>query len=94
MRCHKRVRPRRPQGIRARTHGVRTRRRAGVTGAVTAYPPDEHILRDLRFTFEHDGEGRSSRAWMPIVPEACNDAGHERAGVLAQNAVAFYRLPA
>jgi uncharacterized protein (TIGR00369 family) len=50
---------------------------------VTAYPPYEHILRDLRFTFEHDGEGRSSRAWMPIVPEACNDAGHVRAGVLA-----------
>jgi acyl-coenzyme A thioesterase PaaI-like protein len=50
---------------------------------VTAYPPDEHILRDLRFTFEHDNEGRSSRAWMPIVPEACNDAGHVRAGVLA-----------
>ena len=50
---------------------------------MTAYPPDEHILRDLRFTFEHDDSGRSSRAYMPIVPAACNDAGHARAGVLA-----------
>jgi uncharacterized protein (TIGR00369 family) len=50
---------------------------------VIAYPPDEHILRDLRFTFEHDDDGRRSRASMPIVPAACNDAGHVRAGVLA-----------
>ena len=50
---------------------------------MTAYPPDEHVLRDLRFSFEHDVEGRSSRAWMPVVPELCNDQRHARAGVLA-----------
>jgi uncharacterized protein (TIGR00369 family) len=50
---------------------------------VTAYPPDEHVLRDLRFSFEHDGEGRRSRAWMPVVPEVCNVHGHARSGALA-----------
>lgn len=50
---------------------------------MTAYPPDQHMLRDLRFTFEHDGDGRGSRAWMPVVPEICTDLGHARAGALA-----------
>jgi uncharacterized protein (TIGR00369 family) len=50
---------------------------------MTAYPPDQHMLRDLRFTFEHDGDGRRSRAWMPVVPEICTDLGHVRAGALA-----------
>ncbi len=47
------------------------------------YPPDNHLLRDLRFSFEHDEEGRRSRAWMPVVTELCTDLGHARAGALA-----------
>src|SRR5258705_11232234 len=47
------------------------------------YPPDKHLLRDLRFSFEHDDEGRTSRAWMPVVDEVCTDAGHARLGALA-----------
>jgi uncharacterized protein (TIGR00369 family) len=47
------------------------------------YPPDHHLLRDLRFSFEHDADGRRSRAWMPVVRELCTDLGHARAGVLA-----------
>jgi uncharacterized protein (TIGR00369 family) len=50
---------------------------------MTAYPPDEHLLRDLRFSFAHDPDGRSSRAWMPVVPEVCTDRGFARAGALA-----------
>jgi uncharacterized protein (TIGR00369 family) len=50
---------------------------------MTAYPPDDHVLRDLRFTFEHDFDGRTSRAWMPVVPELCTDQGGARAGALA-----------
>ncbi len=48
-----------------------------------AYPPDEHVLRDLRLSFENDRDARRGRTWMPIVPEICSDAGHARAGVLA-----------
>jgi uncharacterized protein (TIGR00369 family) len=47
------------------------------------YPPDEHVLRDLRFTFEHSADGRTSRAWLPIVPELCTDRDTARAGALA-----------
>jgi uncharacterized protein (TIGR00369 family) len=47
------------------------------------YPPDQHLLRDLRFSFEHDPDGLRSRAWMPIVDELCTDLGHARAGALA-----------
>jgi uncharacterized protein (TIGR00369 family) len=47
------------------------------------YPPDDHLLRDLRFSFDHDAEGRRSRAWMPVVSELCTDLGHARAGALA-----------
>jgi uncharacterized protein (TIGR00369 family) len=50
---------------------------------MTAYPPDEHLLRDLRFSFAHDPDGRASRAWMPVVPELCTDRGFARAGALA-----------
>src|SRR5215472_3866755 len=50
---------------------------------MTAYPPTEHMLRDLRFTFEHDTDGQRSWAWMPVVPEICTDLGHARAGALA-----------
>jgi uncharacterized protein (TIGR00369 family) len=47
------------------------------------YPPENHLLRDLRFSFEHDDAGDRSRAWMPVVPELCTDLGHARAGALA-----------
>src|SRR6202030_4353365 len=47
------------------------------------YPPDKHLLRDLRFTFEHDVDGARSRAWMPVVDELCTDLGQARAGALA-----------
>ncbi len=50
---------------------------------MSMYPPDEHVLRDMRFTFEHSADGRSSRAWLPIVPELCTDRGGARAGALA-----------
>jgi uncharacterized protein (TIGR00369 family) len=46
------------------------------------YPPDHHLLRDLRLTFEHGGEN-TSRAWMPVVPELCTSDGAVRAGALA-----------
>jgi len=48
-----------------------------------AYPPEHHLLRDLRFTFEHDDAAQRSRAWMPVVPELCTEHGHARAGALA-----------
>jgi uncharacterized protein (TIGR00369 family) len=47
-----------------------------------AYPPDRHLLRDLRLTFEHADDATSS-AWMPVVPELCADDGSVRAGALA-----------
>ncbi len=47
------------------------------------YPPDKHLLRDLRFSFEHDDDGARSRAWMPVVDELCTDLGQARAGALA-----------
>jgi len=47
------------------------------------YPPDHHLLRDLRFSFDHDASGQRSRAWMPVVVELCTDLGHARAGALA-----------
>jgi uncharacterized protein (TIGR00369 family) len=47
------------------------------------YPPDRHLLRDLRFSFDHDADGRRSRAWMPVVAELCTDLGHARLGALA-----------
>ena len=47
------------------------------------YPPDEHVLRDLRFTFEHSADGATSRARLPIVPELCTDRDTARAGALA-----------
>jgi uncharacterized protein (TIGR00369 family) len=50
------------------------------------YPPDHHLLRDLRLTFEHGdpaGGESASRAWMPVVPELCTPDGAVRAGALA-----------
>jgi len=55
----------------------------------TTYPPDRHLLRDLRLTFEHDGAPggehghRTSRASMPIVAELCASDGTVGAGALA-----------
>ena len=50
---------------------------------MTMYPPDEHLLRDLRLSFDHSADGRTSRAWLPIVPELCTDRETARAGALA-----------
>jgi uncharacterized protein (TIGR00369 family) len=47
-----------------------------------AYPPDRHLLRDLRLQFDR-GDGSTSRAWMPVVPELCTSNGSVRAGALA-----------
>jgi uncharacterized protein (TIGR00369 family) len=49
---------------------------------MNTYPPEQHLLRDLRFSFEH-GDNNTSRAWLPIVPELCTDQGHARVGALA-----------
>jgi len=46
------------------------------------YPPDRHLLRDLRLEFDHS-DGAASRAWLPVVPELCADDGSVRAGALA-----------
>jgi uncharacterized protein (TIGR00369 family) len=49
---------------------------------VTSYPPERHLLRDLRFTFDEHADG-TSVARLPVVPEVCTDAGSVRAGALA-----------
>ena len=49
---------------------------------VSTYPPERHLLRDLRLSFEHVDD-RGSRAWMPVVPELCTADGSVRAGALA-----------
>jgi uncharacterized protein (TIGR00369 family) len=49
---------------------------------MSTYPPDRHLLRDLRLAFDHS-EADMSRAWLPIVPEICGDDGAVRAGALA-----------
>jgi uncharacterized protein (TIGR00369 family) len=46
------------------------------------YPPDRHLLRDLQLSFER-GDGNTSRAWMPVVPELTAADGSVRAGALA-----------
>src|SRR4051812_20697236 len=79
-----RVRTRRSERRRrgAEHHPIWQRDRVGA--AVTnAYPPDQHLLRDLRLSFAHDEVGVASRAWLPVVPEICTDAGFARAGALA-----------
>ena len=48
----------------------------------TTYPPDRHLLRDLRLSFEHVDE-HTSVAWMPVVPELAARDGSARAGALA-----------
>jgi uncharacterized protein (TIGR00369 family) len=46
------------------------------------YPPDRHLLRDLRFSFDELDDG-TTVARMPVVPEVCGDDGSVRAGVVA-----------
>jgi uncharacterized protein (TIGR00369 family) len=48
----------------------------------TTYPPDRHLLRDLRLSFEHEAAG-TSRAWIPVVAELTAADGAARAGALA-----------
>jgi uncharacterized protein (TIGR00369 family) len=48
---------------------------------MTEYPPERHLLRDLRLSFDNDAD--TPRAWMPIVPHICGDDGSVRAGALA-----------
>jgi uncharacterized protein (TIGR00369 family) len=45
------------------------------------YPPERHLLRDLRLAFDHREDG-ASVASIPVVPELCGDDGAVRAGVL------------
>ncbi len=47
-----------------------------------AYPPRDHILRDLNILLEYKGR-ESSTARAPVVPAVCNDQGAMHVGVLA-----------
>jgi acyl-coenzyme A thioesterase PaaI-like protein len=47
-----------------------------------AYPPAQHLLRDLALDVEHRDDG-SSAAWLTIAPALLDDTGAVRAGVLA-----------
>jgi uncharacterized protein (TIGR00369 family) len=49
---------------------------------MTSYPPERHLLRDLRLSFDQGDDG-SPVASMPVVPEICGDDGAVRAGALA-----------
>jgi uncharacterized protein (TIGR00369 family) len=46
------------------------------------YPPQEHVLRDLRAEFEQRGDGLG-RGWLPVVDFIRNPSGSVHAGVLA-----------
>jgi uncharacterized protein (TIGR00369 family) len=48
---------------------------------MTAYPPERHLLRDLRLSFDNDAD--TPRAWMPVVPHVCGEDGAVHAGALA-----------
>lgn len=45
------------------------------------YPPDVHVMRDLRLWIERGPDG--ARAGLELVPELLNGRGHARLGVLA-----------
>lgn len=47
----------------------------------STYPPDEHLLRDLRLWIERGEEG--SQVGLELVPELCDAGGSARIGVLA-----------
>jgi uncharacterized protein (TIGR00369 family) len=46
------------------------------------YPPERHVLRDLRAEFEQPGDGKGY-GWLPVVGEVRNPSGSVHAGVLA-----------
>lgn len=46
-----------------------------------SYPPERHVLRDLRVFTQRDEEGAVTG--LPVVPELCGPSGDVRAGVLA-----------
>ncbi len=50
--------------------------------APAEYPPEQHILRDLRLTVEHR-PGGTSTAWMPVTPHISNPSGSLHPGVLS-----------
>jgi len=47
-----------------------------------AYPPRDHMLRDLNLFVEYKGKERST-ARAPVVPAVCNDQGTMHVGILA-----------
>ena len=49
--------------------------------AASAYPPDDHVLRDLRFWTERDAAG--ARSHLEVTPELLGASGSAHAGVLA-----------
>src|SRR5262245_37798243 len=56
-------------------------RRGSVPAPMADYPPERHLLRDLRLSFDNDDA--TPRAWMPVVPHICGDDSSVRAGALA-----------
>lgn len=46
-----------------------------------AYPPRDHILRDLNIVLEYRGK-EGSTAGIPVVPAVCSDRGTVQVGVL------------
>lgn len=50
-------------------------------GSSSGYPPEQHVLRDLRLWTERDASG--ARSGLPVVPEICGPAGDVHLGVLA-----------
>lgn len=50
------------------------------SGPASGYPPDEHMLRDLRLSIERDAGG--SRVGLDVVPEMLGELGQLRAGIL------------
>ena len=47
----------------------------------SAYPPDDHVLRDLRLWTERDADG--SRSHVQVMPHLVGPSGTVLAGVLA-----------
>ncbi len=48
---------------------------------MSGYPPERHVLRDLRLWTEREPDG--ARSGLPVVPEILDEAGEVRLGVLA-----------
>jgi uncharacterized protein (TIGR00369 family) len=46
-----------------------------------AYPPERHLLRDLRLEAEHRPDGTSS-AWIPMAPEVLSPSGMPALGAV------------